>query len=514
MKVVVTAAGSSQRFYEAGFSVPKYMLMVRFKPMLQRVMEMFSTNDSFLIVTTLRQQQMFQSFFENISEQYANVTITGIEEHSLGPAYTVMSPEVIDWIGNDNFVVTYCDFVLKWDYSKFIAEISAEDPAGAIVSFEGLQPASRGSTYFAYLKTHSNHVLEVREKKSFTAQRSSEIASAGIYYFKSISHYIQGYHDSLDDFAEYKEQYVSLIFNALIRKSHLVIHFAAHQFLCLGTPFDYEEMIFWEEFFDSTKLPSPDFDAQLKIIPMAGFGERFRRAGIKVPKPFLPIRNQPIFAHAMNSFPRASESIVISLEGARPRIERSLQGLNLKTKVYVLPEETSGPGETLLAIKPFINHNGDAVVMSCDYEHLVDRKVFNMETPKGVASIAILYTSYNPLRMKNASAFAYCEADEAGVVSRIVEKELLSDTPANDKLLVGTFWFQNVSLLFSALEIALSANMLVNGELCVAFAINAMIRRGYVVKAIPVTHWISYGDPDEVEIYQWWESIFEFLDSD
>ena len=46
------------------------------------------------------------------------------------------------------------------------------------------------------------------------------------------------------------------------------------------------------------------------IIPMSGFGERFRRAGYEVPKPLIEIDGKPIIAHVIE---KLGNSIFIRL---------------------------------------------------------------------------------------------------------------------------------------------------------------------------------------------------------
>ena len=47
------------------------------------------------------------------------------------------------------------------------------------------------------------------------------------------------------------------------------------------------------------------------IIPMSGFGERFRRAGYTVPKPLVEIDGKPIIAHVIDMFPGETDFIFI-----------------------------------------------------------------------------------------------------------------------------------------------------------------------------------------------------------
>ena len=39
------------------------------------------------------------------------------------------------------------------------------------------------------------------------------------------------------------------------------------------------------------------------IIPMSGFGERFRKAGYPVPKPLIEVNGKPIIEYVVNMFP-------------------------------------------------------------------------------------------------------------------------------------------------------------------------------------------------------------------
>ena len=39
------------------------------------------------------------------------------------------------------------------------------------------------------------------------------------------------------------------------------------------------------------------------IVPMSGFGERFRRAGYTKPKPLIEVNNKPIIEYVVKMFP-------------------------------------------------------------------------------------------------------------------------------------------------------------------------------------------------------------------
>jgi NDP-sugar pyrophosphorylase family protein len=47
------------------------------------------------------------------------------------------------------------------------------------------------------------------------------------------------------------------------------------------------------------------------VIPMSGFGERFRRAGYSVPKPLIEVEGKPIIAHVLSMFPNETDVFFI-----------------------------------------------------------------------------------------------------------------------------------------------------------------------------------------------------------
>ena len=39
------------------------------------------------------------------------------------------------------------------------------------------------------------------------------------------------------------------------------------------------------------------------IIPMSGYGERFKKAGYKLPKPLIVVDGKPVIAHIVDLYP-------------------------------------------------------------------------------------------------------------------------------------------------------------------------------------------------------------------
>jgi NDP-sugar pyrophosphorylase family protein len=194
MKILIPAAGRSLRFAAEGISIPKIFLDVNGAMMIEQVIRMFDERDEFLILVNQDVYDLYQVEIQNLLTNNRSVRIMPVEVHTKGPGHTLNRDEVREFVGDSPFLISYCDFVLDWDYEAYKKHLESENPIGDIVSFRGFHPASFGSTKFAYLRIDDNTVLEVREKESFTNNRQEEFASVGIYFFDSWVRYASAFH--------------------------------------------------------------------------------------------------------------------------------------------------------------------------------------------------------------------------------------------------------------------------------------------------------------------------------
>ena len=513
MKIIITAAGESKRFKDAGYQTPKMFLKAGDKYIIEHAFNMFNVDDDFLLLISSSIMSNCEHDIKYLSDIYSNLTVQVIESHSYGPSYTVHRREVKDFIGDSDFMITYCDFYVQWSYKKFLAHINEQSPSGSIVSFSGLQPASLGSTFFAYLKCAEGKVQEVKEKSSFTSERQNENASTGIYYFSSWNVFSSAYERLICDLEPDAEQYVSLIYNYLIADEQPVTFFPVSKFVCLGTPADFEEYTMWFNYInvkteESEKhLPFADF----AFIPMAGSGQRFIDEGFRLPKPFIPIQGIPMFLRAMRALPIVKEFYLMTRSVFSDRIKNSLRAEieTVETNILEVDGHTQGPGGTLLQFPSIFKEKKSVVVASCDYDHQFDKQLLRSIIARPEIQGVIFVTSFSKFRMKNPKAFAYCRVNSENIVESVLEKDTISLNPENDQLVVGTFWFRDSLLLKEALEYSRANELFVNGEIYVGSSINNLISKGYQFMTFEVTNWISFGDPYELEIYHWWIELFE-----
>jgi len=254
LRIIITFSGHSRRFKESGFKEPKFLIKIANKPIINHVIEMFNSNDFYDLIFNKNQISQFPQIKKIIQKilPKKNYRIIEIDAHEMGPAFSIN--QLSDISEDEKILISYCDFLLDWDYKKFI--YSLEECDGAIAAFTGFHPASFGNTFYAYMQVNSkNELVNLREKKSFTNNRSNELASAGIYYFKKWSDFKYFYKKCLNDgvFVKNKEHYVSLIYNKLVENQLRVKVPVVKKFICLGTPEDLEQYLFWHNYFKNKK---------------------------------------------------------------------------------------------------------------------------------------------------------------------------------------------------------------------------------------------------------------------
>ena len=93
-------------------------------------------------------------------------------------------------------------------------------------------------------------------------------------------------------------------------------------------------------------------------------------------------------------------------------------------------------------------------------------------------------------------------------IKKVIEKKTISNTPYLDPLVVGTFWYRKSNDFKIAAKNTVKNNITVNGEHYVGTSINYLIEKGKKFVIFDIDQWISYGDPFELRVLEYWEEHF------
>ena len=512
MNIVFTLAGKSKRFKSEGYEKPKFLLKIGTKTILENIIEMFSDEDFFYFIFNKEDLSKYPEINNLIKSRILNFEILGIDPHNKGPAYSALQIKNID--SSEPVIISYCDFLVEWNYRSFLSNLGEYDMI--IPSFIGLHPSSYGITNYAYTKLNDNNeLIELREKQSFTNQRHKEYANTGIYYFKSYHLFSKHAKDLIkNDLKSDEEAYISLISNKIVHDKGTVLITKVKKFICLGTPFDYNMFKFWNEYFyKDTRESNENTLTDINLIPMAGKGSRFIEQGYNSIKAMIQIENESMFIKTTKSFPKSKKWLFIFRDTPKLKYSNILSVIKdkfIKNEILILQKETSGQAATCLKAKDFLKPKKSLFIASCDYISIYDQvKWEKMIKSKNEADIIIWTYKPKDIVVKNFNAFAYCKLDPySGLVEEIKEKEVISNNPRNDEMIIGSFWFKDSNDFINAAENAIKNNLNVNGEHYIGNSLNYLIKKGKKIKTFKVDKWVSFGDPFELEIHNYWEDYF------
>ena len=519
MNVIITLAGHSRRFTEAGYKTPKFLIEIDGRPMIEHVVEMYSvSNDKFYFVLNNVQKDAYPELIGRLEEIVHWCKVVVIPTHELGPVHSAMVlAEMIE--DDEPVIISYCEMFVEWNYASFKNEIISYD--AAIPCFIGFQPASYGVTKYAYVRVDENmEMLELREKECFTDNRVDEYASAGIYYFKSWKLFMDTAKILMEvGFGGLKEGYVSLLTNILINQGCKIKITKIDKFICWGTPEDVSHYHFWSLYFLKNKhrqmdaLPSEQkANTQINVVPMAGKGTRYKKGFYNISKPLVLIGSEPMFLKASNSFPSSDQWFFLFRADnlkKHPVLKALVRDNFRNSKIIAVDHETSGQAATCLMAKEHMQEGYSLFIASCDYITIYDKEKWEALIAKPEVDVVVWTYRMGSMLTKDPESFAYCKVGDDGItLTEIVEKETISDTPQKDPLLVGTFWFRDSSDFVDSAEHAIAKNIQVNGEHYIGNSLNKLIKEGKNVVLFDVDQWISFSDPFELDVYYFWDDFF------
>ena len=511
MNIIIPMSGIGKRFIDAGYKVPKPLIMVDGKPIIEHVCNLFPGEESFTFICNSRHLAE-TNMREILLGLKPDARIVEIPEHKKGPVYAVSY--VFDLIDDDDeIIVNYCDFGTYWNYYDFLHHTRTRDADGAIPAYKGFHPHMLGTTNYAFMRDYKQWMLEIKEKEPFTNNRMQEYASNGTYYFKK-GLYVKKYFKKLMDknINLNGEYYVSLVYNLLVQDGLKVSIYEIQHMLQWGTPQDLEEYKIWSNYFRNIIKKRKVFEPQdnsITLIPLAGRGSRFSSAGYKVPKPLIEVSGKPMIIQATNSLPESRNYIFVTLKEHLKHysLENILKAEYNNCKIVAIDEVTEGQAITCQIGLKDVDDDASLLIGATDNGMIYNQNKY-VKLINDPSVDAIIFTFRHHVSSQN-NPYMYgwvkTEGDRALEVS---VKIPISGDPYNDHAIVGAFYFKKVELFKKALNSLLSKKIKVNGEYYVDSLMGELITMGYNVKIFEVDHYICWGTPDDYKTFIYWQSFF------
>jgi dTDP-glucose pyrophosphorylase len=231
------------------------------------------------------------------------------------------------------------------------------------------------------------------------------------------------------------------------------------------------------------------------VIPMAGEGSRFAKAGYAKPKPFIDVLGRPMIRHVIDNvaYPGA-DTLLIARQAhcqAEPGVVAELKADGIR--FHLLDGLTEGTACTLLAA--WDKMDPDAPMLVANSDQFVDGGAASMLDD---ALSRDLDGSIMVFKSEPHPKWSYAKLGADGLVERVAEKD-----PISEWATVGLYYFKSARLFRQAAEAMIAANDRVNNEFYTCPVYNYALKTGARVRVweIPQAAMHGLGTPEDLDAF-------------
>ncbi len=250
------------------------------------------------------------------------------------------------------------------------------------------------------------------------------------------------------------------------------------------------------------------------VVPMSGFGERFRRAGYTVPKPLIEIDGKPIVGHVIAMFSGESDFIFICnqehLNEPTYRMEAILKEYCPSGRIVGIPPHKLGPINAVRQVEHLLAPTEPVVVNYCDFTCYWDWHHFKRYVKETACEGAIpAYKGFHPHSLGSTN-YAYMRESD-GWVQDIQEKQPYTNDRMEEYASSGTYYFASAQIMSDAFRTVMEQDLNVGGEYYVSLAYKPLLENQKPVAVYPLQHFMQWGTPEDVAEYNSWSKAFQSL---
>jgi NDP-sugar pyrophosphorylase family protein len=250
------------------------------------------------------------------------------------------------------------------------------------------------------------------------------------------------------------------------------------------------------------------------IIPMSGFGERFRSAGYKKPKPLIEVNNKPIIEYVVNMFPEEENISFICNENHLKdkdfNMKNILYSICPTSKIISIPEHRLGPVHAVLEAMDNFNQEEETIVNYCDFTCHWDYKHFKEFVSKNNCDGAIpSYKGFHPHTLWNNN-YAYLK-EQASKVLDIQEKKPFTHDSQSEFASSGTYYYKSGKIMKDYFNRCIEEELMVGNEYYVSMPYKPMIQDGMNVMVYELNYFMQWGTPSDLEEYIYWSNLFNTI---
>ena len=234
------------------------------------------------------------------------------------------------------------------------------------------------------------------------------------------------------------------------------------------------------------------------VVPMAGRGSRFVKAGYTLPKPLLPVFGRPMIEVVIENLrPKLAHRFIFICQKEHLRLfnlEQALRCAGANTIIVPIEYVTEGAACTVLLAEQYINSDQPLMIANCDQyiSTSIDTYLEGMEQGN--------FDGYIMTMTADDPKWSFIRLKGNVLVTEVLEKKVVSNEAT-----VGIYNYRHGIDFVSAAQAMMAVNDRTNDEFYVAPAYNYMIasdkRVGYMNIGSDRDGMYGLGVPEDLEYF-------------
>lgn len=490
MQILMPIASHSEFFPKKEFYFPKPLIELVDRPMIDPVITSLKEHlpDSTFTFVALRDDIRDFSLDQSLKILGGEGTqiIEKLSETHGGLCSCLLAIDKIDF--EEPLLICNSDQIIDAPIERYIETFNARNKDAGVLTFRSVHPR------WAFAVTEKGgNVAQTFEKKVMSDQ-----AIAGFYYFRRAGDFFEAAKqailnsDSLDG-----HFYISAALNQIILQGKNLgyISFAAERYHSFYTPERVQE--FNESPFGRRISRMAKARSRVNVvIPAAGEGSRFAKAGWTKKKPFIDVNGRPMLEHVIDNVVTEDyrTTLLLRKEHMESHQEEVENLVNSGASIIPVSELTEGTACTVLLARS--TFDGHQPMMVANSDQLVDFDVADYVNDCLNRNLDGSILVFRDPTMNPKWSFA--RLNDEGLVVEVAEKK-----PISDLATVGIYLFRRGSDFVASAIDMIARNERVNGEFYTCPVYNYMIEKGLKIGVyeVPMDAMKGLGTPDDLTDY-------------
>lgn len=224
------------------------------------------------------------------------------------------------------------------------------------------------------------------------------------------------------------------------------------------------------------------------LIPMAGAGSRFEKAGYTFPKPLIEINGKPMIQIVVENLNIDANFIYIVQKSHREKynLDTVLNLITPNCSIFEVNNITEGAACTTLLAKEKINNNQPLLIANSDqFVEWNSHDFFYQMESQDIDGGMLVFNSTHP-------KWSYAKV-ENNIVTEVAEKNPISDVAT-----VGIYYWKKGGNYVKYAEQMISKNIRYNNEFYVCPVFNQAIEGNKIFKTFKVDQMYGLGTPEDL----------------